>query len=97
MLVDEPVGAHAVRPLDRVVVGEEQARLAGALREVLVAEVQRGEVVLTEEERVAAAVGLRSQGVHDQKVALLEKVVNNKQFWLQLTVKLYLVTWSLRV
>ena len=68
--VDHALGAHAVRALAGVVVGEDEAHLARALREVLVAEVQRREVVLPQEERVASAVGLRRQRVHYEEIAL---------------------------
>ena len=68
--VDHAAGAHAVRALAGVIVGEDEAHLAGALREVLVAEVERRKVVLPQEKRIAPAVGLRCQRVHDEEIAL---------------------------
>ena len=68
--VHHALGAHAVRALAGVVVREDEAHLARALREVLVAEVERREVVLPQEERVAPAVGLRSQRIHYEEIAL---------------------------
>ena len=68
--VDHALGTHAVRALAGVIVREDEAHLARALREVLVAEVQRWKVVLPQEERVAPAVGLRGQRIHYEEIAL---------------------------
>ena len=67
--------AETPRRLTRVVVGEEQTSLAGASRKVLVAELQGREVVLPEQKRVAAAVGLGRQRVHNEKIALKDKTL----------------------
>ena len=68
--VHHALGAHAVRALASVIVREDEAHLAGALREVLVAEIQGRKVILPQEERIAPAVGLRSQGIHYEEIAL---------------------------
>ena len=67
-----------MRRLGGVVVGEEKPRLARASSEVLVAEVERWEVVLAEEKGITATVGLGGQGIHDQEVALKEKQKKSK-------------------
>ena len=53
-----------------MVVCEQQSGLAGAPGKVLVAETQRVEVVLPEQDGVTAAVRFGAQWVHDQKIAL---------------------------
>ena len=65
MEVDQLLRAHAVGRLRGVVVSVEEAGLAGAAGEVLVAELDARGVVLAEQEGVTAAVGLRCQRVHD--------------------------------
>ena len=70
MEVPQPWRAEAAGAGAGVIVGEKQAGLARAAREVLIAELQRREVVLSEEQRVAPAVGLSRKRVHDQEVTL---------------------------